>query len=98
MGRVKFLSDLSFWSIVGFFDSLYSSSGGTSSAGGIAIPRAAAISWCSAQDSEKSLRPRQKGARRRSIWSRSQYTGNEGSSILTISCLTIPLLKSSAPT
>jgi len=45
----------------------YSSSGGTSSGGGMGRPRAAAMSWCSAQLSEKSLRPRQNGASRLSI-------------------------------
>ena len=45
----------------------YSNSGGISSAGGIGIPRAAAMSWCSAHDSEKSFSPLQNGASRRSI-------------------------------
>ena len=43
-------------------------SGGISSGGGIGNPRAAAISWCSVHDSEKSFSPRQKGARRLSIY------------------------------
>lgn len=44
-----------------------SGSGGASAAG-IGRPRAAAMSWCSAQLSDQSLRPRQKGASFRSIW------------------------------
>ena len=51
----------------GRFVKRYSSSGGTWSAGGIGRPLAAAISWCSAQFSEKSFRPFQYGASRRSI-------------------------------
>jgi hypothetical protein len=46
---------------------VYSNSGGISSGGGISMPRAAAMIWCSAHDSEKSFSPLQKGARRRSI-------------------------------
>lgn len=38
-----------------------------SSGAGIGRPLAAATSWYSVQDSEKSLRPLQKGANRRSI-------------------------------
>ena len=43
-------------------------SGGISSGGGIGSPLAAATNWCSVHDSEKSFSPRQKGARRLSIY------------------------------
>lgn len=39
-------------SAVAFGGFLYSSSGGISSGGGIGIPRAAAMSWCSVHESE----------------------------------------------
>ena len=44
------------------------SSAGIASAAGSGRPRATATSWCSVHEVEWSLRPRQNGANRRSIW------------------------------
>lgn len=46
---------------------VYSNSGGIWSGGGMSMPRAAAMIWCSAHESEKSFNPLQNGASRRSI-------------------------------
>ena len=72
MGTIKYCtaaeSEASFASSAALGGFLYSSSGGISSGGGMGRPRAAAISWCSVHESEKSFSPLQNGASRRSIY------------------------------
>lgn len=70
IGTVRYCDPLSGDSVLpsaGLGGIVFSNSGGIWSGGGIGRPRAAATSWCSVHDSEKSLRPLQKGASRRSI-------------------------------
>ncbi len=67
IGTVRFCKDCDASDSVGTGCGTRSGSGGASAAG-TGRPRAAAMSWCSAQLSDQSLSPRQNGASFRSIY------------------------------